>query len=218
MKNFVSILLVFIMILGGVIIFKNRDLSVRDIAPRMSSLPQVSDKPELLIAEPIDNALSRITKKPFSIYVNSKNSPVNPEHFTGFHTGTDFEIFPDEKNKEIEVRAICTGNIISERYSVKGYGGVKVQECTLKGEEVTVIYGHLKTEYKTQDMKQQETRVEKGKRIGFLGDEYSEETSGERKHLHLGIHKGKTLTIKGYVQDKSELEEWIDVKTLLTGD
>ncbi|KKQ38871.1 MAG: Exopolysaccharide biosynthesis protein, sugar transferase domain protein [Candidatus Moranbacteria bacterium GW2011_GWC2_37_73] len=41
--------------------------------------------------DPLDNALSRITKKPFGIYVNPKNSPVNPERFTGYHSAVDLE-------------------------------------------------------------------------------------------------------------------------------
>src|SRR5579863_6635904 len=43
------------------------------------------------LTEPISGGLSRVTKKPFGIYVTPQNSPVQPEKFTGFHTGIDFE-------------------------------------------------------------------------------------------------------------------------------
>lgn len=39
--------------------------------------------------------------------------------------------------------AICSGEILQRRW-VSGYGGLVVQACDLKGERVTVVYGHLK--------------------------------------------------------------------------
>ncbi len=165
---------------------------------------------------PLDHARERVTKKPFGLYVTPNSSPVKPEKFTGYHTGVDFEIFSGEENQEIEVRAICDGKIVLERYAVQGYGGVKVQQCNLNNEEVIVIYGHLKTEAKTLDMKLGDMVIKKGERIGVLGKGYSEETDGERKHLHLGIHKGPEINIKGYVQDKAELKDWIDVQSFLS--
>src|SRR5947209_4518700 len=41
--------------------------------------------------EPVVGFLSRVTKKPFGIYVNPANSPVQPERFSGYHTGADAE-------------------------------------------------------------------------------------------------------------------------------
>ena len=52
--------------------------------------------------------------------------------------------------------------------------------------------------------------VEAGSVLGFLGKGFSKETDNERKHLHLGIHKGKTINVSGYVKTKQELENWID--------
>jgi hypothetical protein len=32
-----------------------------------------------------------LQKKPFGIYITPENSPVQPENFTGYHTGIDVE-------------------------------------------------------------------------------------------------------------------------------
>ena len=92
---------------------------------------------------PLDRASERVTKKPFGIYITPKTSPVQPERFQGYHTGTDFEIFPEELNADVPVHAICTGKIAVKR-SASGYGGVLVQNCELNNQPITVIYGHLK--------------------------------------------------------------------------
>src|SRR5690348_16155292 len=64
------------------------------------------------LTDPISNAAARVTKKPFGIYVTPQNSPVQPERFTGFHTGTDFETTPTEANSLVPFFAICSGKIL----------------------------------------------------------------------------------------------------------
>jgi|GEM_PF-268328 len=165
---------------------------------------------------PLDRASERVTKKPFGIYITPKTSPVQPEKFQGFHTGTDFEIFPEELNIDVPVRAICTGKI-SVKKTASGYGGVLVQNCTLdnqpasaklrRGEPITVVYGHLKL---ADISKTAGDTLNAGDEIGTLGKAGSIETDGERKHLHLGIHKGNSISILGYVSAKSNLSGWID--------
>jgi hypothetical protein len=54
------------------------------------------------------------------------------------------------------------------------------------------------------------TYLAPGDRIGLLGASGSEETDGERKHLHLGIHRGRDFALAGYVPDASKLSAWID--------
>jgi hypothetical protein len=50
-----------------------------------------------------------------------------------------------------------------------------------------------------------------GQRITYLGDAFSEETGGERKHLHFGIHKGIDLYFLGHEQTKEDLNlNWED--------
>ncbi|MHB8871187.1 MAG: peptidoglycan DD-metalloendopeptidase family protein [Candidatus Doudnabacteria bacterium] len=153
---------------------------------------------------PLEGAKDRVTKKPFGILISKATSPVQPEKFGGYHTGADFETFADEQNKDIQVRAICEGDLILKK-TATGYGGVAVQACNLNEQPVTVIYGHLKlSSIKTEGL------LKKGDVIGILGKGYSSETDGERKHLHLGIHKGTTINILGYVQKQDDLKNWIN--------
>ncbi len=155
---------------------------------------------------PLDRAQERITKKPFGIYITSENSPIRPERFGGYHTGTDFEIFPEELDIDVPVKAVCSGKLLQKKYA-SGYGGVVVETCELDGSPITVVYGHLKLESisaKAGDA------INAGSTLGILGKDKSPETDGERKHLHLGFHKGKGINILGYIQKQPELSGWID--------
>ena len=149
---------------------------------------------------------SRITKKPFGIFVTQRNSPVSPERFSGYHSGTDFEVFEEEDPESIIVTAICSGTLHYKKW-INGYGGVAVQACLRGGEPLTVLYGHL-------DIRSIEkgigAELKKGDVIGHLGKGYTEETDGERPHLHLSIHKGERVNLKGYVRREEELEAWFD--------
>src|SRR5579859_5107314 len=88
--------------------------NVSAAAPSSSS---GSDK----IYPPISDARSRITKKPFGIYITPQNSPVQPERFHGYHTGTDFETFPAEQNVDVPIYAACAGKLLRKDYE-SGYG------------------------------------------------------------------------------------------------
>ena len=155
---------------------------------------------------PLSNALARVTKKPFGIKISPDDSPVQPEKFSGFHTGVDFEIFLEEKNIDVEIFSICSGPLLSKQY-VNGYGGTAIQKCSINNSEVTILYGHLKLGNINLKLNQNLT---KGQKIGILGKGFSQETDGERKHLHLGIHKGEKINLLGYVKDSNLLDEWID--------
>ncbi|MFA6524852.1 MAG: M23 family metallopeptidase [Patescibacteria group bacterium] len=155
---------------------------------------------------PLDQPKERIIKKPFGIKITKTNSPVQPERFSGYHTGADFEVFADELNSDVEVKSFCTGSL-RMKTTASGYGGVIVQECDLNGQRVTVIYGHLMIASVKFEVG---SNIKKGDIIGLLGADKSAETDGERKHLHFGIHKGTEINIKGYVQTEAELNNWID--------
>ena len=155
---------------------------------------------------PLERVGERVTKKPFGIFITPKNSPVQPEHFSGYHTGTDFEIFPEELNADVLVHAVCAGKIKMKKYAT-GYGGVMVEDCMLNGNPITVIYGHLKL---ASIQKNVGDSLATGEMVGILGADKSVETSGERKHLHLGFHNGTSLNILGYVQSKSQLSGWLN--------
>ncbi|PIZ00096.1 hypothetical protein COY62_04405 [bacterium (Candidatus Howlettbacteria) CG_4_10_14_0_8_um_filter_40_9] len=156
---------------------------------------------------PLPDAKERITKKPFGIYITSQNSPVQPEKFQGYHTGTDFETFSEEQDKEIAISAICEGKAISSGH-VSGYGGLLIQNCSIDGQKVTVLYGHLAL----ASLPKTNTDIKKGQRIGILAPADSSESSFERKHLHLGIHKGETIDYSGYVNAKNQLDSWLDAE------
>ncbi len=153
---------------------------------------------------PMKNTLKRITKKPFGIKVSPNDSPVQPEKFSGFHTGTDFEIFEDEIEKDIEIKAICDGEII-QKNSVSGYGGVIVQKCQYNDNPILVLYGHIQLDSSTK-----EREIKKGDFIALLSLANSQESGFERKHLHLGIIKGDQINYRGYVQLEEELSSWIN--------
>ena len=180
-----------------------------------SGTPAVSETPTPSIAQqfraPIERALERVTKKPFGIYITPQNSPVQPERFSGYHTGVDFETFADEQDKDVSVYAICTGVTLLKEWA-SGYGGLVVQSCQLANQDITVIYGHLNL---ASVGTAKNLLMSAGEKIGNLGKGFSQETDSERKHLHLGIHKGRSINILGYVQNSSELSNWMDINLYL---
>lgn len=162
--------------------------------------------PKTILTAPLSDALGRVTKKPFGLYVTPKNSPVSPERFQGYHTGADFETMPDEQNTDVPITAVCTGPLLMKKWAT-GYGGVAVQQCDIDKQAVTVVYGHLKLASIQPSVGDQMTA---GQSFAVLGKGNSTETDGERKHLHLAIHKGTAINILGYVQKQSQLDQWLD--------
>ncbi len=163
------------------------------------------------VVAPISRAKERVTKKPFGIYITPKTSPVRPERFTGFHSGTDFETFPEEANADVAVYAICNGKLASKS-TISGYGGVVTQYCTIDNKAVKIIYGHIRL---ASVSAQVGAELKAGQQIAVLGTGYSKETDGERKHLHLGIIIGQGTSVKGYVQTQAELSGFLDVMKYL---
>jgi murein DD-endopeptidase MepM/ murein hydrolase activator NlpD len=157
------------------------------------------------LVEPIAEFKQRITKKRFGTYVTPNNSPVQPEKFTGYHTGVDVEY--DDVSEEVQVVAIADGTIVQSN-TVSGYGGVVIIEHTINGTATYVLYGHLAASSMVGRGK-----ITKGQKIGILGKGNSSETDGERKHLHLSIRKTHSISVKGYVQSQNELSAWHDPLT-----
>lgn len=180
MKKFIPV--VIILVIGAIVFWSHQGRTA--IAPTLSPTAATDS-----ILDP-----AWITKKSFGIYVSPGHSPITPERFAGFHTGVDFETTPAEANIAIPVPAFCDGKLLLKEWA-SGYGGVAVQSCTLAGQAVTVIYGHLNIDTVRPSVGDS---LKKGDFIGNLGKGYSTETDGERKHLHLGIHKGTTVNIIGY--------------------
>ncbi|TSC58448.1 MAG: Uncharacterized protein Greene041619_672 [Candidatus Peregrinibacteria bacterium Greene0416_19] len=154
---------------------------------------------------PLARLSERAVKKPFGIRISPEDSPIQPERFRGYHTGIDYETSAEEQGKETEVAALCGGSLRLKK-RVEGYGGVAVQECLLRDEPVTVIYGHLALESITAGVGEY---LSLGERIGLLGEQ-GPDTDDERKHLHLGIHRGRNVVLAGYATPEAELGSWID--------
>ena len=170
--------------------------------------PEPSDVPmaETLTA-PISRAAERVTKKPFGIEIHPSTSPVPNDRFDGFHVGVDFETTEEEQGIDVPVYVACPGPLLFRQHA-RGYGGVAVQRCRLDGQEVTVIYGHLRL---TSIQAKPGQMLRPGEEIGVLGTGHGPETDGVRKHLHFGLHASATATdIRGYVKTRAETEGWLD--------
>jgi dienelactone hydrolase len=153
------------------------------------------------LVAPVKEFQDRITLKNYGTYVEPGNSPVDPERFQGFHTGVDAE-FPEEG--EVPVFAITDGEILLARV-VNGYGGVIMIKHTIQGQDYSVLYGHLDPDSITT-----QNQVKAGEQIAVLGEGFTSETDGERKHLHFSIKPGTNTDLRGYVDSEAKLKEWID--------
>jgi murein DD-endopeptidase MepM/ murein hydrolase activator NlpD len=199
----ILIVLVVIIVVGIIFYLKNPSTQPITSSTSTPTTATPSVKAVFQYAFPIDNFFSRLTKKPFGIYITPKNSPVQPEKFTGFHTGVDIEY--SDIAGEVKVYAIANGQVIHSGW-VSGYGGfLAVQHTTFIS-----VYGHLNP----GSLPKNGSIVKKGQQIGILGDAFSTQTDGERQHLHFGIIKGHQLDFRGYVQNQSELSLWLDPVTL----
>lgn len=168
---------------------------------------KILKKQDTEIIEPVDEFRSRINLKEFGTYVTPDSSPVEPERFTGYHTGVDIEY--TDATQDTEVLAITNGKVLYKG-RVNGYGGVIILEHELSGQTYSVLYGHLDPGSLTN-----KSTVEKGERLGVLGAGYTEETDNERKHLHFSIKPGTDTDLRGYVNTSSELKDWINPLELL---
>lgn len=210
------LLILIIAVLGFFFMNKNKK-SEPTAEPQIQQQPKpVTYQPEPLptpveknldtFVSPIERPRERVTKKPFGIFITKKDSPVQPERFAGYHTGADFEIFPEELDVAVPVKAVCSGELLVKRIA-SGYGGVAVQSCQLDGAPATVVYGHLNLASIKADAGD---NLNMGDILGNLGADKSMQTDGERKHLHLGFHKGSAVDLLGYVGSKAQLEGWLD--------
>lgn len=180
-------------------------------SPAVATPAPVSPAPAAEWQSPLGDPASRVTKIKFGMYVTPQNAPISPEHFTGYHTGWDFETTAAEANSDVTVTAFCAGTLKVKEWA-SGYGGVAVESCTLQGQAVTIIYGHLNIDSVATKVG---ANLAIGDKIGLLGAGQTHQTDGERKHLHFDIHKGTAINIQGYVSKQSDLSGWIDPATYL---
>lgn len=165
------------------------------------------------ISAPLDDFALRQTPLHFGLHVtpDPDSNPIDPpERFTGYHVGLDVEVGAAELDKDVAVHAICAGPVVYSGFA-GGYGGLVVQACTVGKQAVTVIYGHLALD----NLPGHGAALKSGDRIAVLAPARSYGSDGNRKHLHLGIHSGSTIDMRGYVQTAEETRQFIDPMTVL---
>lgn len=159
---------------------------------------------------PMTKYATRGYLKKFGQFIDAKfyagREELFPTQYFGFHSGVDLEVTPAESldSVQVPVYAVTTGKILYVG-EVQGYGGVVIQQIDASH---TALYGHIKlssVKYKVDDT------VQGGQVICYLGNAFSDETAGERRHLHFGIHKGIDLYFLGHEQTKEDLNlNWVD--------
>ena len=139
------------------------------------------------------------------------NNPIDPpEQFTGYHAGSDFEVTKDELEADVHVSAVCSGSVAYAGFA-EGYGGLVIQYCSIGGGQVTVLYGHLSR----VKLPENGAKLVAGDQIAVLAPARSVDSGGNRKHLHLGIHRGNGIDYRGYVQTPAQLGEYVDPLAVL---
>lgn len=156
------------------------------------------------LIEPVYEFKERITKKPFGIFITPNTSPVQPDHFTGYHTGVDAEF--GDIVEDVPVRAIADGTVVVSTWAT-GYGGVVVLKHTINNASLFAVYGHLDP---ARFLSPGTIQVKVGDQIGILGNDHSQETDGVRKHLHFSLYTGEKIDFRGYVETKEELASWLN--------
>ncbi|MBI2454231.1 MAG: M23 family metallopeptidase [Parcubacteria group bacterium] len=154
---------------------------------------------------PVKNFYDNQTVNPFGIYRNGR--------FLGYHSGVDIEVDPEDLARKVPVYSIFEGEVKAVK-TANGYGGVVAVEHPFGEVKLMGIYGHVRLWDANVKVGQ---KISSGYLIGYLGADNSNETDGERKHLHFGLSK-KTdeVDIKGYVEGLRELKEnWINPSEFL---
>jgi len=193
----VKILIPILIVLFAIIFFPRSAPPQTKTSSEPTPIPSPTPIPKFI--PPIAEFKKRIVKKPFGLYITPATSPVQPEKFTGYHTGVDVEY--GDVQTDVPTVAIADGLVIYSGW-VSGYGGF----LAILHTDYISTYSHLNPE----SLLPKNTKVLQGQTIGTLGRAYSHETDGERKHLHFGIIKGNKLDLRGYVQNEIEISLWLN--------
>lgn len=169
-------------------------------------LESISFEEQQLIYFPIQNFTAQATYKLFGTYITPATSPIQPERFSGYHTGVDVETTQDQQSQDVAIYAVADGTV-SVKTTASGYGGVLAIEFESDGQTIQAMYGHVRLSSIAAQVGDQ---VKAGQQLGFLGTGFSDETDGERKHLHFGLVLGAEPALPGYVSSQSQLGGWLD--------
>ena len=150
---------------------------------------------------PMANYTAARTKKVFGQYI----APDSGDRFSGYHTGDDIEV--SDLAAVVPVYALTDVTIV-QKQTVSGYGGVVIVEFVDAGVTYHALYGHLKLDSVTAVVGD---AVAGGTQLGVLGDDQSEQTDGERKHLLFGLYPyTSTELYAGYVANDADLVNWVN--------
>lgn len=168
--------------------------------------------PYLILASswyyPLEKTIQRQQYKKFNQYIDrnfyENSGNLYPAKYIGYHAGTDLEIFSTEEKDPVSVYAVSDGKIIFVD-AVSGYGGLILLKTS---NNLIFLYGHLDlSKIKLEIGK----TVQAGQKIAYLGDAFSNQTGGERKHLHFALYKGRGKNFKGYENAPSDIKNnWLD--------
>ncbi|MDA1038436.1 MAG: M23 family metallopeptidase [bacterium] len=175
-----------------------------ETAPEVSviSESETTSSPDR-VGLPVENYVNGRTMKVFGEYIEDR--------FKGYHVGDDVEVI--DKKREMPVMAIAEG-VVRQVSRTSGYGGlVIIDHLNGQPDAVTALYGHL--DLSSVSLKEGET-VSLGDFIGNLGDDASEETDGERKHLHFALYPGGDARVAGYELKEEDIDRWINPTDFFT--
>lgn len=205
-----------LLVVAGLLIFLSGCLYFSQKVNKKIPIPVKNSNDGVVVSNntfyPIKEYSKRLTYREFGKSLNGSEKP-NPcgNPFAGFHTGDDLETTPGETDVDVPIYAIFDG-MVKQKTVVNGYGGLLVLEHNFGDEIYTSYYGHIDL---NKSLINQDTAVKAGQKIGSLAKECSNESGGERKHLHFAIHKGDAVDVRGYVPFQANLEEWINPQELL---
>lgn len=151
---------------------------------------------------------------PMKAYAENRTSKAFGEwiddRFSGYHVGDDVEIL--NKEEEVPIVAIAEGTV-ELKQRVSGYGGFMLVRHFIAGKSICALYGHLDLDSTSLSA---EESVAAGDFLAYLGDHESEETDGERKHLHFGLYdcsdeaQEGEWRLAGYEQTPAAVANWIN--------
>jgi murein DD-endopeptidase MepM/ murein hydrolase activator NlpD len=198
-----TVLMAFLLVGGTTVhLLGSKPVEISAASTAVAAEPSTSVAPaDPNLVLPIADYANRRTLKRFGTWVDDGR-------FLGYHLGEDVEY--GDVAEEVVVHAIADGTVLVSGW-VNGYGGTLIIQHEIDGEKINAIYGHLDP----ASLVKEGESVAKGQTIARLGDGFTDETDGRRKHLHFGLYAaGEDLRVNGYTLEAMDLKDWIDPQEL----
>ncbi len=166
--------------------------------------PTVTAKPPqtTAIVLPVDQYGQRKTLKVFGEYIQDR--------FTGYHVADDIEF--TDTDDVVPVKAMAEGQVEVVQF-ISGYGGFIRIKHTIDDQTIHSLYGHISLPSAVVKVGDQ---VKAGQFLANLGQGFSTETDGERKHLHFGLYAGTDTRLNGYETSAAAVSKWINPQDFFT--